>query len=294
MRFLDLILAAAVSATIIGSAPNVMKGSASNLKDKSWKNKKRGCHIRDVSDDEKVKIEDEVKSILSNRTSTRVTFAPIVPVYFHIMTSNGAGAVPLTQLESQITVLNNAFKGSASPIQFQLAFHNYYENSAWYSGLDDANMKATLRMGGKDALNVYLNGMDNGLLGYATFPWDYLRSPKQDGIVLLADSLPGGAAAPYNLGQTLTHEVGHWIGLYHTFQGGCNSSGSKGDMVADTPAERSAAYGCPVGRDTCTGTKFPGVDPITNFMDYTDDECMNKFSPGQVTRMTNQFKSYRV
>lgn len=217
----------------------------------------------------------------------------VINVYFHVIySSTGNGNVPDGQIQSQIDVLNAAY--SSTGWSFSLVSVDRTQNDTWYTMANgstaEVQAKNALRQGSADDLNIYSANIGGGLLGWATFPSNYASSPKMDGVVVLYASLPGGTAAPYNLGDTATHEVGHWMGVYHTFQGGCTKTG---DTVADTPAERSAAFGCPVGRDTCTSKQYPGDDPIFNFMDYTDDACMNQFTAGQDARMDSTFSAYR-
>ncbi len=249
----------------------------------------RGCATQMPSATEQAQVEADLAGRVSAmaRANGSVNFK----VYWHVI-NNGTGIangdIPQSQIDDSIAVLNAAYKNT--PFTFTLAGVTRTTNSTWYTcsgGGCETKMKSALRVGGAGDLNVYSNNMGRGLLGWATFPSSYASSPKMDGVVILYSSVPGGTAAPYNQGDTLTHEVGHWVGLYHTFQGGCNEPG---DYVSDTPAEGSAAYGCPSGRDTCATA---GLDPITNFMDYTDDACMNTFSAGQANRADQLVAQYR-
>ncbi len=221
------------------------------------------------------------------------TFNPpniVIPVAFHVITNGSQGNVSNNQINQQINVLNQAYSGSG--FSFSLASVDYTDNASWYSmsfgSSAERQAKTALGVSTQSTLNIYAAGIGGGLLGWATFPSDLSGDPIDDGVVLLNESLPGGNASPYNLGDTGVHEVGHWLGLYHTFQGGCRGNG---DFVDDTPPERRPAYGCPIGRDTCR--KKAGEDPIFNYMDYTDDACMDEFSPCQIVRMHEQAAAFR-
>jgi hypothetical protein len=266
-----------------------------------WKNQSEflehgRCATEKLSEEEVQRIEEEVSLFKSNQRlvdgyESNVTGGTI-NVYFHVIrsgTSVSQGNITDQMIADQMAVLNAAF--APYGWSFSLVLTDRTTNSTWYNasgGTAERNMKTALRRGTADDLNIYTSNPGGGLLGWATFPSSYASNSVMDGVVLLHSSLPGGNAAPYNFGDTGTHEVGHWMGLYHTFQGGCNGNG---DFVSDTPAEKSPAFGCPIGRNTCRNK--PGLDPVTNFMDYTDDQCMDRFSLGQDSRMDTQFTTYR-
>jgi Pregnancy-associated plasma protein-A len=232
---------------------------------------------------------------------TSRSFRATIPVYVHVIRAGLSleeGNVPSTWVQNQISVLNlsyGAFYGGADTgFRFKLAGVDRTTNAAWFNmtpgGADEFKAKRQLRQGGANALNLYtVSG--GGYLGWAYFPSSYDNQPWIDGVVMAFASMPGSTIPgyeAYNLGFTATHEAGHWLGLYHTFQGGCNA---KGDSIADTPAEKGPAFGCQVGRDTCLEA---GLDPIHNYMDYSDDPCYFEFTADQAVRMQQQYLFFRA
>ncbi|MFB4305781.1 zinc metalloprotease [Actinomadura sp. GTD37] len=232
-------------------------------------------------------MEKDFHNRVSKLKTTRTAAAMTVRVHFQVVYGS-AGNVSDTVLQQQLNVLNDAYADSG--VTFTLSEIKRTQNASWFSDPEgyESQMKSALHTGNAQDLNIYTADLGNSLLGWATFPSSYSSQPAMDGVVIHYQSLPGGALGDYNEGDTATHEVGHWMGLYHTFQGGC---GSQGDSVSDTPAEQSPASGCPTGRDTCSA---PGADPIHNFMDYSYDSCMYEFTPGQAARMQSQWAAYRA
>ena len=231
-----------------------------------------------------------------------------IPIVVHVLYSNAAQNISDAQIMSQIDVLNEDFRRTNSDadntwsqaadteIEFCLAGSDPLGNptdgilrvptSVTAFGTNDG-MKSSAS-GGSDAwpassyLNIWVCNIGGGILGYAQFPGG---SPSTDGVVCGYQyfGTTGTATAPFNIGRTTTHEVGHWLNLRHIWgDGGCGAD----DFVSDTPKSGGANYGCQVGSSSCGST-----DMLENYMDYSDDACMNLYTIGQKNRMRALFES---
>lgn len=255
------------------------------------------CGTKDHTPAQAHEMAQKIAALPAEDENFKGTYAN-VQVYFHIIKmTDGTGDVTDMQVNEQIQLLRDSFRG----VKFNLQSVHRVENDAWFNQFngetDDYAMKAALRQGGANALNIYtLDGSQSGALGYAYLPINYAYCPICDGVVLDFRTLPGGSYNDYNLGMTLVHETGHWMGLDHTFAGGCAYLGKMGDRIRDTPAVAAPNFGCqPANTDSCPGTKkgFKGYDLVRNFMDYGDDRCIDSFTPGQVKFMKDTWRAIR-
>lgn len=232
-----------------------------------------------------------------NSTNSTAT----LDLYYHVILAQGNDTTDFITdelLDRQTTILNDGFVPMG--YQFNLVETTRTVNNSWFYNSTqnsqlETDLKTALRRGDKKTLNVYIIGLwDSSISAWSTLPLELAFNVPADGIMLHNSVLLGGSNAVWTLGKTLVHEAGHWVGLYHTFSGGCDDNF---DYVDDTPLEAvpaaswDALGGCPEGRDSCPDA--PGLDPIHNYMDYTSDECRTEFTAGQVAYAHGEMEEYR-
>jgi hypothetical protein len=254
----------------------------------------RNCGTPQLSVQEKENVRIAVDEYLRTSKASPVNGGQI-KVAFHVIYSGSEGNLTDAQIAAQITELNRAYSGFYGGVNtgytFVLASTDRTKNSKWFKmtpgSAAEQQAKQALALDVTHRLNIYSCKPGQNLLGWAYFPSSYPEDDWHHGVVFHYASVPGGSLAPFNLGGTVDHETGHYLGLYHTFENGCTPPG---DYVSDTPDEATPTSGCPVGKDTCP---TPGLDPIHNYMDYSDDACYSQFTAGQNQRMQSIVPSYR-
>jgi Pregnancy-associated plasma protein-A len=239
-----------------------------------------------------------------------------IPVVVHVIMGTGeSGYLSPDRIAAQIRILNEDFRalpgspgaaGTDTGIEFHLATvdpdghptvgYTYHSNDAWFD--DSGNYFVTLAWDPQRYVNIYTLGMpfgSPGILGYVP------ALPQEPFVGTVADRIvigylyfgPNPPAAPFHLGRTTTHELGHYFGLYHTFYSGCSAAGepgcfNTGDLICDTNPQRDPTFGCPANLTSCNRPA-----PYHNYLDFSDDVCMNNFTPQQARRMRCVLVNYR-
>ena len=235
----------------------------------------------------------------------------VIPVVVHIiMNTSGVGNLTDEMVASQIAILNEDFRavpttnganGTNLRIHFVLAGITRTMNDAWFNDTSDGGTwyYQTLAWDPNEYMNIYTNTA-SGALGYVPFlPSNgggaFVGQSFDRVVILYAAFGRDSPAVPYDQGRTATHEIGHYLGLDHTFSPGgvCGSSSSPGcysdgDLICDTSPQTMPNFGCPASPTTC-GL----LDAFTNYMDYTDDLCMMEFTPEQTRRARCSLTHYR-
>lgn len=274
-------------------------------------------------------VENQLNRLKTTQLTTKKIIIPVVVHVLHNGENLGVGLnISVSQIQSQIDVLNEDFRRLNSDktltptafqsvvadveIEFKLATvdpnGNYTDGIIRKSGgkaiytlaylangdIDEVSTGIKYDQYGSSAwapdkyLNLWVCNLGSGILGYSQFPADFSTSPNTDGVVIRTQSFgrTGNVTSPFDKGRTATHEVGHWLNLFHIWGDkiGCNNGT---DYCDDTPDQYNMNYNCSQNHQSCTSTG----DMFMNYMDYTDDGCMNLFTQNQKTRMQNLFVS---
>ncbi|MCK6649628.1 MAG: PKD domain-containing protein, partial [Bacteroidia bacterium] len=266
-----------------------------------------------VNEAEKIIKEEISKSKLYQKAMTSPV--KVIPVVVHIIHNGGTENISDAQIQSQIDVLNEDFRkitgtngdGNGVDTEIEFCLAKKTPNGECTNGIvriqstlsnhqtyQRSMLKQLTYWDNTRYLNMYvvksING-SSGILGYSSFPGG---PPDEDGIVVRHNYFGRIGTAASSIGRTTTHEIGHWFGLYHTFNGGCGvDTCADGDYVCDTPPAANPNFGCPT-INSCS-IDFPDVnDQIQNYLDYSDDNCKDMFTMGQKTRMHATLNTIRA
>jgi hypothetical protein len=300
-----LAVALAGLAVPAGAAPAVKAGDGACEPSAAARTTGRGPDGPTYTQRQLRRIDRELAQTLAARqvSTAREGVELRIAVHVHVIRSKDQRGPSKKRVRRQLAVLEDAYaagqsdESASTPFSFRLASFERVRKQRWLHAMmgssADQAMRRKLHRGDAADLNLYLlrprDPEQQGIvLGWSSVPWQVADDVRLDGVSLHQASLPGGALTNYNLGDTAVHEVGHWLGLLHTFEGGCST---ENDLVEDTPAQGEPSTTCEGVKDTC---ELPGEDPVHNFMDYAVDRCMDMFTPGQVSRMTDNWLAYRT
>ena len=266
------------------------------------------AHELFLGSQKRYEIDQRIADCTNELTNIDLEYDPVVgrtiviPVYFHIIhKTDGTGYVSRKRVDEQMAVLNEDFGGTSfngdsgynTTIQFELVAVDYVENDEWYAATyENTEFRSALAQSPDRYLNIYTqNPTANGqvLLGYATLPAGSAGT-STDGVVMKHETIGGrnNGYGAYNHGRTLAHEVGHYLGLFHTFQGEvCDNTYTTQDLIIDTPPQSAADTGTEAS-STCGVTSA-----IENYMNYSQDAALNTFTVEQTNRMICSQTSYR-
>lgn len=256
-----------------------------------------------------VEIEFALKA--NSRVNKATAGVKVIPVAVNVIYSFNGDPHNISDavVESQMTVLNEDFRGVSGGIDTEIEFCLAGINRVLYADLmnfdrqlNDSQLKDSIQEDPSRFLNVWVVGSITdtipGTKAYATFPNHFAQHPELDGIVIDSDFFGTFPIIPNanDGGRTLVHEVGHWLSLLHVFQGGCDDNltcETEGDCCCDTPPQSIPHYGCKTTKNTCKDDQPDKNDPVRNYMGYSDDDCMRTFTECQKSRMHLALETFR-
>jgi len=253
------------------------------------------CGVKPPDPATQQQVQAQIASALSSYSAQSSRRPLYVPIVMHVIHQGGDTDAPEEMLAEQVAVINARFNRydayfSLKEIKRYYDPHSFAKSDEFY--FDKAN---ELNVAPERVLNFYVTLMSSGpgglLFGVGSFPW-MLEQPGWNAVVCHYGSLPGGVLKGHNTGAIGAHEVGHWLGLYHTFQDGC---GGEGDQVEDTPAHdpKTKWAGCLPKAQWPRACDGETPIPNDNLMNYNKSQCLKEITAGQAKRFHAVMANYR-